>query len=112
MWGFVKEQVYTTPVRDLAELQERIYAAVNNVTAQVITHGSTLNTSRTFPVALMEDMLRLMELTVKQNKFAVFTPFNNWFHLYILISSEVIFIFFICIFDVLESVNISGHWRQ
>ena len=28
----VKDQVYRTPVCDLADLQERIYAAVNNVT--------------------------------------------------------------------------------
>ena len=36
LWGFVKEQVYGTPVRDLADLQERIYAAVNNVTPQTL----------------------------------------------------------------------------
>ncbi|KAJ4442309.1 hypothetical protein ANN_12177 [Periplaneta americana] len=36
LWGFVKDQVYRTPVRDLADLQERIYAAVNNVTPQML----------------------------------------------------------------------------
>ena len=30
-WGFVKDQVYRTPARNLADLQERIYAAFNNV---------------------------------------------------------------------------------
>ena len=34
--GFVKEQVYMTPVRDLADLQEIIYATVNNVTPQML----------------------------------------------------------------------------
>ena len=34
-WGFVKDQVYRTPLRDLADLQERIHAAVNNVTPQM-----------------------------------------------------------------------------
>ena len=34
--GFVKDQVYGTPVYDLADLQERIYAAVNNVTPQML----------------------------------------------------------------------------
>ena len=32
LWGFVKDVVYRAPVRDWADLQERIYAAVNNVT--------------------------------------------------------------------------------
>ena len=36
LWGFVKDQVYRTPVRDLADLQERIYVAVNNVTPQML----------------------------------------------------------------------------
>ena len=36
LWGFVKDQVYTTPVHDLADLQERIHAAVNNVTPQML----------------------------------------------------------------------------
>ena len=34
--GVVKDQVYRTPVRDLADLQERIYAAVNSVTSQML----------------------------------------------------------------------------
>ena len=36
LWVFVKDQVYTTPVRDLADLESKIYAAVNNVTAQML----------------------------------------------------------------------------
>ena len=35
-WVFVKDQVYRTPVRDFADLQERIYVAVNNVTSQML----------------------------------------------------------------------------
>ena len=34
LWGFVKDQVYRALVYDLADLEERIYAAVNNVTRQ------------------------------------------------------------------------------
>ena len=36
LWEFVKDQIYSTPVRDLADLLERIYAAVNNVTPQML----------------------------------------------------------------------------
>ena len=36
LWGFVKDQVFRTPIRDLADLQGRIYAAVNNVTPQML----------------------------------------------------------------------------
>ena len=62
LWGFVKDQVYRTPVRDLVDLQEIIYAAINSATPQMLrTHGSRLNASRT----LMKAMLRLMELKVK-----------------------------------------------
>ena len=32
--GFVKDQVYRTSIRDLEDLQERIYAALNNVIPQ------------------------------------------------------------------------------
>ena len=35
-WGLVKDQVYRIPVSDLAELKERIYATVNNVTPQML----------------------------------------------------------------------------
>ena len=41
---FVKDRVYRAPVRELADLQDRIYAAVNNVTPQMdifyATNGS------------------------------------------------------------------------
>ena len=33
---FVKDQVYMTPVCNLADLQQRIYAAVNNVIPQML----------------------------------------------------------------------------
>ena len=36
LWRFVKHQVYRTPVRDLADSQERIYADFNNVTPQIL----------------------------------------------------------------------------
>ena len=36
LWGFVKDQVYRTPVRDLADLLERIYTAVNNALPQML----------------------------------------------------------------------------
>ena len=36
LWGFVKDQVYRTPVCDLADIDERIYAAVNGVTTQML----------------------------------------------------------------------------
>ena len=35
LWGFVKDKIFRTPVHYLADLQERIYAAVNNVTSQM-----------------------------------------------------------------------------
>ena len=38
LWGIVKVQVYRTPVRDLADLQERIYAYVNKVGSQNVHH--------------------------------------------------------------------------
>ena len=37
-----------------------------------ITHGSRLNTGCTFPVSLMEAMLRFMEHKVKKCQFSVF----------------------------------------
>ena len=40
LWGFVKNQVYRTPVRDLADLQERIYAVVNIVIPQMLLNTS------------------------------------------------------------------------
>ena len=70
-------QIYRTPLRDLVDLQERIYATVKNVTLEMflITHGSRLNTGWTFLVPLMLVMLRFMEHRV--NKFPVFTLCNN-----------------------------------
>ncbi|KAJ4440170.1 hypothetical protein ANN_08308 [Periplaneta americana] len=61
LWGFVKDQVYRTPVRDLADLQERIYAAVNNVTPQML-HNTWVEVEYRwiFPVPL-EAMLRFVE---------------------------------------------------
>ena len=36
LWEFVKDQVYRTPVRDLTDLEERIYAGFNHVTPQML----------------------------------------------------------------------------
>ena len=36
LWGFLKDQLYRTLPRDLKDLQERIYADVNNVTPQML----------------------------------------------------------------------------
>ena len=36
LWGLVKDQVYMASVRDLSDLQVRIYAAVNIVTPQIL----------------------------------------------------------------------------
>ena len=70
LWEFVKDQVYRTTVRDLAGLQERIYAALNNVTPQIL--GSRLSTGSAFPKSLIEAMLRFMEHKVKQSQFSLF----------------------------------------
>ena len=80
LWGFVKDQVYRTPVSDLVDSHERIVSAVNNVTQQMIqTHGLRLNTGWTFSVSLMEAILSFMEHEIK--KFSVFNLCSNWFHL-------------------------------
>ena len=36
LWWCLKDQVYSTPLHDLADLQGRIYATVNNVTPQIL----------------------------------------------------------------------------
>ena len=57
LWGFVKDGTYITPVRDLANLQEKMYAAVNNVTPQML-HKAWVEveycTDWTFAVPLMK----------------------------------------------------------
>ena len=55
LWGFVKDQVYRTSVRDLADLQKRIMLLLPmSHHRYFITHGSRSNTGLTFPVSLME----------------------------------------------------------
>ena len=65
LWGFVKDQIYRTPIRGLANLQERIYAVIIHVITHTHTHFTTheskLNTGWTFPVPLMAAILRFME---------------------------------------------------
>ena len=63
--GFVIEQFYSTPVHDLTDLQQRIYATLKSHHRYFITHGSRLNTGCAFPVPLMEAMLRFMEHKLK-----------------------------------------------
>ena len=36
VWGFVKGQVYRTPVRDMADLQGKIYVAANKASPQLL----------------------------------------------------------------------------
>ena len=73
---FGKGQVYRTPVSDLVDLLERIYTTVYNITTQMqhtVMHGSKFNTSWTFPLPLMEAMLRFMEHKDKiKSKFSLF----------------------------------------
>ena len=72
--GF-KDQVYRTPVHDLTDLQERIYAAVSNVIPQMLHNTwSRLNTGWIFPVILMEALLRFME---HKDKIPVFILCSN-----------------------------------
>ncbi|KAJ4432019.1 hypothetical protein ANN_20633 [Periplaneta americana] len=72
LWGFVKDQVYRTPVRDLADLQERIYAAVNNVTPQMLHNTWVEVEYRLDILPPMEAMLRFME-----HKFALRSADNR-----------------------------------
>ncbi|KAJ4442648.1 hypothetical protein ANN_04237 [Periplaneta americana] len=66
LWGFVKDQVYRTPVRDLADLQERLMLLSTMLHHRCfITLGSRLNTGWIFPVPPMEAMLRFMEHKVQ-----------------------------------------------
>ena len=36
LWVFANNQIYSTPVRDLADLQERMYVAVNDVRPRML----------------------------------------------------------------------------
>ena len=51
LWGFIKDQVYATPVCDLADLQERTYAAVNNVAPQML-HNTWVETEQRLGICL------------------------------------------------------------
>ena len=37
-WGFIKDQVYATPVRDIVELRHKIMNAIGNVTQVMLTN--------------------------------------------------------------------------
>ena len=65
LWGFVKDWLYRTPVRDLADLQEIIYADVNNVTLQML-HNTWVEFEYWLGISHVEDMLRFMEHEVKK----------------------------------------------
>ena len=47
LWEFVKNQIYRAPVRDLADVQERIYAAVNNATPQML-HNTWIEVEKVY----------------------------------------------------------------
>ena len=71
---------YITPVRDLADLNERLYAAVDMSQHRCfIMHGFRLINSSTFPMPLMEAMFKFMGNMVK--KIPVFTLCSIRFHL-------------------------------
>ena len=75
MWRFIKNQ----PVCDLADFQERIYAAVNNVTPQML-HNTWVEVEYRLdiPVPLMEAMLRFMEHELKtESLFSVFVGIGH-----------------------------------
>ena len=50
LWGFVKDQVYRTPVRDFADLQGKIYAAVKNITPQML-HNTWIKVEYRFDIS-------------------------------------------------------------
>ena len=79
--GFFKDQVYWTPVRDLADLKEIIYAAVNNVTPQMI-HNSWVEVESRLDISRATKGSHV-EVYGKGKKIPVFTLCRNWFHLQI-----------------------------
>ena len=92
LWEFVQDQVDTTPVCDSADYnKEFMLLSTMSHYRCFITHRSRLNTGWTFPVPLMEAMLRFIEHKAKKSQFSLC---SNWFHLQIRISSEVIAFFF------------------
>ena len=72
LWVFGKYQVYRTPVRGLENLQ-RIILLLSTMSHYrcFITHGSRLNTGCTFPVPLMDAMLRFMERKVNRRPLSL-----------------------------------------
>ena len=99
LWGFVKDQVYRTPVYDLADLQERIYAAIKKVTYRCfITHGSRLNSGWIFSMPLMDSILRFMEQKIK-SKFSLFVSIDFIFR-FVLVQKLELFL----------SLYLSGTW--
>ena len=77
LWGFVKDQIYKTPVHDLSDLEERIYATVINITSHML-HNIWIQVEYqwTFPVPLTEAMLRFMEHKVEKTQFSLFVAFG------------------------------------
>ncbi|KAJ4429534.1 hypothetical protein ANN_21703 [Periplaneta americana] len=67
LWGFVKDQVYRTPVRDYQTYKKEFMLLSTMLHHRCfITLGSRLNTGWIFPVSPMEAMLRFMEHKSKQ----------------------------------------------
>ena len=94
LWRFVKVQVYRTSVCDLADLYKKEFILLSTMSHHryFITHGSRLNTGLTFPVPLMEVMLRFMEHEVKNSQVSLFVA-NCFISRFVLVQKLYLFIF-------------------
>ena len=74
------DQVYRTSVRDLADLQQRIYAAVNNVTPQML-HNTWVDTEYWLDISHAPNGSLVEVYGTLANIILVFTLPSNLFHL-------------------------------
>ena len=77
---FVKAQIYMTPVRNLADLQEIIYAAVNNVTPPML-HNTWVEVEYRLNLFRVTNGSHVEVYGKKEEQIPVFTLCSNWFHL-------------------------------
>ena len=77
---FVKDQVYRTPVGDLADSQEIIYVAVNNVTPQMF-HYTWVEVEFRLDISLAINGSYVKVSGTQGKKIPAFTLCSNWFHL-------------------------------
>ena len=94
LWRFVKDQVDRTAVRDFIDFRERISAAVNNVTSQML-HNTWVEVEHRLDVPRATNGSHAQVYGTRDENIPVFTLLRNWFNLQIRISSEVIVISFI-----------------